>query len=137
MGSAESVHFLLLPRPDPNADVALNARVAQEMEALQIVVELGRKAREAKDLSLKKPVVDMVVVVSTEVQRAGLTKLQKYICRCVSGRRESIAHFYALCIVSWHTRTHTHTHTKIKNQIPLTVHATNETPIETLVFSAS
>jgi isoleucyl-tRNA synthetase len=81
MGSAESVHFLMLPRPDPNADVALNVRVAQEMEALQTVVELGRKAREAKDISLKKPVVDMVVVVSNEVQRAGLTKLQNYLCR--------------------------------------------------------
>ena len=59
----------------------LREHEAQEMEALQTVVELGRKAREAKDISLKKPVVDMVVVVSNEVQRAGLTKLQNYLCR--------------------------------------------------------
>ena len=83
VGSAESVHFLMLPKPDPNADTLLNARVALEMGALQTVVELGRKVRELKDISLKKPVVDIVIVVSNEIQRNGLKKLEKYLMRLV------------------------------------------------------
>ena len=73
----------MLPKPDPNADTLLNARVALEMGALQTVVELGRKVRELKDISLKKPVVDIVIVVSNEIQRNGLKKLEKYLMRLV------------------------------------------------------
>ena len=43
----------------------------------------GGKVRELKDISLKKPVVDIVIVVSNEIQRNGLKKLEKYLMRLV------------------------------------------------------
>jgi hypothetical protein len=46
------------------------------MGALQMAVELGRKAREARSLSLKKPAKDIVIVASTPAQLSGLKKLE-------------------------------------------------------------
>jgi hypothetical protein len=45
------------------------------------VVELGRKARDdpTSKVSMKKPVKDIVVVVSTAAQLSGLTKLSGYL----------------------------------------------------------
>jgi len=81
LGSAKSVHFLQLPRnPPEKADFAATAAlVSAEMSALQTVVELGRKAREARNISLKKPVKEIVVVTSTPAQFSGLTKLAGYL----------------------------------------------------------
>lgn len=73
IGSSASVHFLQLPSVatvDPQAEL-----VTLEMAALQTVVELGRKAREARNVSLKKPVKNIVIVVSKPEQMSGLNKL--------------------------------------------------------------
>jgi isoleucyl-tRNA synthetase len=77
LGSSASVHFLQLPSVDavdPQAEV-----VTLEMAALQTAVELGRKAREARNASLKKPVKNIVIVVSKPEQLSGLNKLQSYL----------------------------------------------------------
>uniref|UniRef100_A0A7S2WSX5 isoleucine--tRNA ligase n=2 Tax=Rhizochromulina marina TaxID=1034831 RepID=A0A7S2WSX5_9STRA len=78
MGSAQSVHFLTLPRPEA-VDPGLNARVAEEMAALQTVIELGRKAKEAQNISHKKPVKEVIIVTCNPVHAAGLHKLQNYL----------------------------------------------------------
>lgn len=62
-GKAESVHFLRLPQAEV-LDPEVNARVHKEMSALQTVIDLGRKAREATNTSLKRPVRDLVIVVT-------------------------------------------------------------------------
>mmetsp|Transcript_27236 Transcript_27236/g.35304 ORF Transcript_27236/g.35304 Transcript_27236/m.35304 type:complete len:1166 (+) Transcript_27236:87-3584(+) len=77
IGSSASVHFVQLPvveAVDPNSEL-----VSKEMEALQNVVELGRKAREAKNVSLKKPVKNLIVVASRPEQISGLLKLEGYV----------------------------------------------------------
>jgi isoleucyl-tRNA synthetase len=81
LGLAASIHFVQLPRPDANHDAALAQLVTQEMVSLQLVVELGRKAREAKGVSLKKPVKEIVVVVGATSTAAisGLAKLDNYL----------------------------------------------------------
>ena len=80
-GSAASVHFLQLPTVDATDAAGLEAAkvVSLEMAALQTVVELGRKARENVNLSLKKPVTNIVVVTSTAAQMSGLNKLSGYL----------------------------------------------------------
>lgn len=81
LGQAASVHFVQLPRPDAGHDAARALAVTQEMASLQLVVELGRKAREAKGVSLKKPVKELVVVVAATAVAAlsGLAKLDGYL----------------------------------------------------------
>jgi isoleucyl-tRNA synthetase len=77
VGSSASVHFLQLPsvgEVDPVAEV-----VSQEMAALQTVVELGRKVREAKNVSLKKLVKNIIIVASKPEQMSGLVKLEGYL----------------------------------------------------------
>ena len=59
-GKSDSVHFLKLPAYDESR---LNEEAVGAMKALQTVVELGRTIREKRNISLKTPIKNVVVVL--------------------------------------------------------------------------
>jgi isoleucyl-tRNA synthetase len=60
-GKSDSVHFLPLPSYDESR---LNTNAVESMEVLQSVVELGRNAREKRNISLRTPVKMITAVLS-------------------------------------------------------------------------
>eukprot|EP00566_Odontella_aurita_P004184 CAMPEP_0113545400 /NCGR_PEP_ID=MMETSP0015_2-20120614/11240_1 /TAXON_ID=2838 /ORGANISM="Odontella" /LENGTH=1181 /DNA_ID=CAMNT_0000445761 /DNA_START=46 /DNA_END=3591 /DNA_ORIENTATION=+ /assembly_acc=CAM_ASM_000160 len=78
-GKSDSVHFLSLPAYDESR---LNEGAVEAMEALQAVVEQGRNAREKRNISLRTPVKQVVVVLRNPSENvvAGITgTLKAYI----------------------------------------------------------
>jgi len=78
-GKSDSVHFLRLPEYDESR---LNHAAVEAMEALQAVVEQGRNAREKRNISLRTPVKQVVVVIRNPSKNVvdGLSgPLTKYI----------------------------------------------------------
>jgi len=59
-GKSDSVHFLPLPTYD---ETRLNQDAVEAMEALQTIVELGRNVREKRNISLRTPVKNVVVIL--------------------------------------------------------------------------
>jgi isoleucyl-tRNA synthetase len=76
IGKAESIHFTILPEYDPSM---IDAQKEQQMKTLQTVLELGRKIRERRNLSLKQPVKEMVVVAGSQELLDGLKVLEGYL----------------------------------------------------------
>ena len=75
-GKAASVHFLLLPdydesRLDPECEAAF--------AALRAAVDLGRKAREKREISLKTPVKAVTIVARAGAFGARFEQLRPYI----------------------------------------------------------
>jgi len=64
-GKSDSVHFLPLPAYDESR---LNEDAVKAMEALQAIVELGRNAREKRNISLRTPLKSVVVVLRNPSQ---------------------------------------------------------------------
>jgi len=60
IGKSNSVHFLTLPTYDPSL---MNQSAIQAMDTLQTIVECGRVLRERRNISLKTPVKQLVVVL--------------------------------------------------------------------------
>jgi len=78
-GKSDSVHFLNIPEYDASR---LNPEAVEAMEALQTIVELGRNAREKRNISLRTPVKSVVVILRNPPDHVvtGLTgPLKKYI----------------------------------------------------------
>lgn len=75
VGKSDSVHFLMLPSYDPNR---LNPESERRMKVLQTAVELGRVARERRNLSLKTPVKDVIVISGDATTLDDLDKLKGY-----------------------------------------------------------
>eukprot|EP00560_Eucampia_antarctica_P004551 CAMPEP_0197833640 /NCGR_PEP_ID=MMETSP1437-20131217/19651_1 /TAXON_ID=49252 ORGANISM="Eucampia antarctica, Strain CCMP1452" /NCGR_SAMPLE_ID=MMETSP1437 /ASSEMBLY_ACC=CAM_ASM_001096 /LENGTH=1171 /DNA_ID=CAMNT_0043437819 /DNA_START=90 /DNA_END=3602 /DNA_ORIENTATION=+ len=78
-GKSDSVHFLMLPQYDQSR---LNKDAVEAMIALQTVVELGRTIREKRNISLKTPIKNVVVILrnpSTSVVGSITGPLKKYI----------------------------------------------------------
>eukprot|EP00590_Aulacoseira_subarctica_P009987 CAMPEP_0172418170 /NCGR_PEP_ID=MMETSP1064-20121228/4688_1 /TAXON_ID=202472 /ORGANISM="Aulacoseira subarctica , Strain CCAP 1002/5" /LENGTH=1169 /DNA_ID=CAMNT_0013156975 /DNA_START=55 /DNA_END=3565 /DNA_ORIENTATION=+ len=59
-GKSDSVHFLKLPACDKSR---VNHKAVEAMEVLQTIIELGRNVREKRNISLKTPVKNVVVVL--------------------------------------------------------------------------
>ena len=59
-GKSDSVHFLMLPKYD---EARLNKEAVESMQVLQSIVELGRYSREKRNISLRTPVKNVVVVL--------------------------------------------------------------------------
>jgi len=75
VGRADSVHYTPIPTFEPaRINEALEARVAR----MQAVVEAGRQARDAKKISLKQPVAEVVVVAADPTIRADVAALAEY-----------------------------------------------------------
>jgi len=78
-GKSDSVHFLKLPEYD---DSRLNHDVVEAMEVLQTIVELGRNAREKRNISLRTPVKSVVAILRKPSENSvnALTgPLKKYV----------------------------------------------------------
>lgn len=78
-GKSDSVHFLQLPQYDESR---LNKQAVDAMEALQSIVELGRTAREKRNLSLKFPIKSVHAILRNPEPHvvAGITgPLKSYI----------------------------------------------------------
>jgi isoleucyl-tRNA synthetase len=75
-GIAKSVHFLMIP--DFDAD-RLDPTVEVRMKYLQKVIEMGRVVRERRNISLKNPVMKVIVVSSDADVLDGLKNLKSYI----------------------------------------------------------
>lgn len=76
VGAADSVHYLPIPEfAAARIDEALETRVAR----MQAVVEAGRQARDARKVSLKQPVAEVVVVAADAVIGSDVAALGSYI----------------------------------------------------------
>jgi isoleucyl-tRNA synthetase len=78
-GKSDSVHFLKLPKYNASR---LNQDAVEAMEALQGIVELGRNAREKRNISLRTPVKTVVAILRnpSETVVKGITgPLKQYI----------------------------------------------------------
>ncbi|CAM9890026.1 unnamed protein product [Pylaiella littoralis] len=76
VGRASSVHMLMMPDVDESR---LDPQAESEMMAMQIVMDLGRSARERRGISLKTPVKGITVVCKDEAILKALEKLQSYV----------------------------------------------------------
>ena len=78
-GKSDSVHYLSLPAFDHSR---LNEDSVESMKSLQAIVELGRNAREKRNISLKTPVKTVVVIlrnVKSNIVDALTGPLKSYI----------------------------------------------------------
>jgi len=77
MGNADSVHYIMLPQAGSGI---VDGQVIRGMAVLQQVVELGRRAREAVNISMKTPIKNVTVVCdSAEALTALRGHLETYI----------------------------------------------------------
>mmetsp|Transcript_12904 Transcript_12904/g.16973 ORF Transcript_12904/g.16973 Transcript_12904/m.16973 type:complete len:1170 (+) Transcript_12904:115-3624(+) len=76
VGRADSIHFLMLPNFDPTR---LDPVCEEQMALLRTVVELGRVSRERKNISLKNPIKDVVVICGDQSRLDGLERLRGYV----------------------------------------------------------
>lgn len=71
-----SIHFLMLPTVDPSG---LNPQAEVHMQQLQSVIELGRIARERRNISLKNPIKQVIVVSSDAIMLETVRALKSYV----------------------------------------------------------
>jgi len=76
MGKAASVHYLQLPSFDASR---IDAECEAQMALLRTIVEIGRVTRERRNISLKTPVKDVLVVCADQARLDGLGRLKGYI----------------------------------------------------------
>jgi isoleucyl-tRNA synthetase len=76
LGKAASVHFLMLPQPDP---LRLDDRAVQRFKALQQAVFLVRVARERRRLRSALPLKHVTVLCASEDLVEALTYLKPYL----------------------------------------------------------
>jgi len=76
IGKADSVHYVMLPTA---AGTHSDDKTVAGMQLLQQVVELGRRAREAVNISMKIPVKEVLVVCATESVAALDGELKDYL----------------------------------------------------------
>eukprot|EP00611_Tribonema_gayanum_P029034 TRINITY_DN765_c3_g1_i2.p1 TRINITY_DN765_c3_g1~~TRINITY_DN765_c3_g1_i2.p1 ORF type:complete len:617 (+),score=242.77 TRINITY_DN765_c3_g1_i2:415-2265(+) len=76
VGAAQSVHYLMLPQH--NAKL-LNRQAEADMAAMQTVIELARTARDKRNISLKMPVKEMIVVTKDQAVLSAVEKLAGYV----------------------------------------------------------
>ena len=76
VGKSDSVHYLMLPTFD---EQMLNEEYCEHMRALQAAVDIGRVLREQRKIQMKTLLRKVVIVASSEAQRAGLEVLKPYL----------------------------------------------------------
>lgn len=73
---AESIHFLQIPEYQ---EKLLNERIEQMVQRMQSAIEIGRKIRDTKNLSLKTPLSKCIIVQSEKTAIEDLKTLESYI----------------------------------------------------------
>jgi isoleucyl-tRNA synthetase len=72
----DSVHYLSYPEPDTSLD---DATLERQVALMQVVIELGRLARERRRRALKQPLAEVIVYARNAEQAQDLRALQSYI----------------------------------------------------------
>jgi len=72
----ESIHYVAFPTPIPEA---INPRIEESVSRMQAVIQLGRTARERKNLPLKFPLNKITVVHKDEQYRKDVESLKSFI----------------------------------------------------------
>ena len=75
VGNAQSVHFLMLPTPDPTR---MNPTAVARFSTLQEAVTLARTARERKRIRNNLPLKDVIVVAANDKDVEALQYLKTY-----------------------------------------------------------
>ena len=75
VGKADSVHFLMLPSPDP---ARMNPTAEARFQTLQEAVVLARAARDRRHIRNNLPLKDVIVVAANERDVEALTYLKSY-----------------------------------------------------------
>lgn len=78
LGRSPSIHYLMLPNSDEYISCA-DDKIRQSIEHLVTVIELGRSAREKRNISLKMPVASIRVVTSDEAYLEDVKSLEGYL----------------------------------------------------------
>lgn len=73
---AESIHFLQIPQYQ---EKLLNERIEKMVERMQSAIEIGRKIRDTKNLSVKTPLSKVIIVQSDKQAMKDLETLSDYI----------------------------------------------------------
>jgi len=73
---AESIHFLSIPEYQESL---LNDKIEQMVQRMQAAIEIGRKIRDNKNISLKTPLSKVIVVQSDKQAQEDLKTLSSYI----------------------------------------------------------
>ena len=81
----ESVHFLLLPSPEECG--IINTEIERAMHAMQSVVKLARVSRERKNLPIRLPLKELVVVHENPLIIEDINKLSHYITKELNFRK--------------------------------------------------
>jgi len=81
----ESVHFLLLPSPEECG--VINTEIERAMHAMQSVVKLARVSRERKNLPIRLPLKELVVVHENPLIIEDINKLSHYITKELNFRK--------------------------------------------------
>ncbi len=75
-GTAESVHHIMLPHPDPSR---LDPLAEANMKVIKKVIELGRTARERRAITLKTPIKELFIVSSNKSKLDAVKNLEVYV----------------------------------------------------------
>lgn len=76
LGVSESVHYLHLPAYEEDR---IDEAIETQMDTLTTVIELGRVIRERKNISLKTPVKEVIVVSKDASRLHHLDNVKKYV----------------------------------------------------------
>lgn len=64
VGTAASVHHIMLPAFDP---LRIDPQAESDMRVMQQVIEMGRTARERRNVTLKTPIKGLTIITQSEV----------------------------------------------------------------------
>ena len=82
-----SIHFI--PFPDVKAQY-FEHDIERRVSRMQQVIELGRVIRDKKNLSLKTPLRELIVINPAKQYRDDITSLESYICEELNIRTLSV-----------------------------------------------
>lgn len=82
--SAESIHYILLPEPDPSL---IDEEIERKVAVMQSVVDLTRVLRDRKTLPIKYPLKEIVVVHQDQRTLEDAKFLESYILEEVNVRK--------------------------------------------------
>lgn len=81
---AESVHYLMLPTPNPNL---IDKKIESAISHMQTIIELGRVIRDRRTLPIKYPLSEVVVIHQDASFLAEVKELEHYILEELNVRK--------------------------------------------------
>ena len=97
VGKAQSVHFLMLPQPDPSR---MNPTAVARFNTLQEAVTLARTARERRHIRNNLPLKDVIVVAANDRDVEALQYLKAYFMSEINAWNVTLSTDWAkLCVL--------------------------------------